>query len=171
MLNQMVPPPLTLVGISIFMKDPDCVVDLGVSLGRGTNNIAEPFGLGVIFTQLLVLAQSSPHLKKATVFCDSKLALNACIAKKPPVSNRALSVAVKAAYASASKAIPINFQYATSIMVAMKGSKPFPSCLPLWVTTLRLSLSRGSSMRMLLAVPGIALFLLTLCPHMFSSVI
>ena len=83
-------------GISIFLRDPDRVVDYGASLGRGTNNFAELFGLGIIFTELIFLQASNTHLKKAVVFCDSKLALRAATSRKKTLTNCAITRALRA---------------------------------------------------------------------------
>ena len=98
-------------GVSIFIKSPDLVLDFGASLGRGTNNIAELFGLGVIFTQLSTLVQLYPQLKRAIVFCDSKLALRASTSNKTPRTNTVLASAVRTAYSNARKKIEIDLQW------------------------------------------------------------
>jgi hypothetical protein len=73
-------------GASIFYRDPDTVLDFGASLGRGTNNIAELCGLGIIFSRLILLHSTCPVITRAVVFCDSKLALRAATSNKEPIS-------------------------------------------------------------------------------------
>ena len=54
-------------GVSIFLKDPDIVLDLGESLGHGTNNLAELYALGIAFSELACIKQLRPHVTAAHV--------------------------------------------------------------------------------------------------------
>ena len=71
-------------GTSIFLRDPDVVVDCGASLGRGTNNVGELYALGMAFSQLAQIARLTSHIRRVVVFCDSKLALRACVSSRSP---------------------------------------------------------------------------------------
>ena len=97
-------------GVSIFLRDPDRVVDYGASLGRDTNNFAELFGLGIIFTELIFLQASNTHLKKAVVFCDSKLALRAATSRKKPLTNCSITRALRVVFQTVSKHFSIDRQ-------------------------------------------------------------
>ncbi len=98
-------------GVSIFLCEPDTVFDYGVSLGRGTNNFAELYGLGIIFSRLFALSLSRPTIKRAVVFCDSKLALRAATSLKNPISNGPIVRAVRAAYITAVRTVEIDLQW------------------------------------------------------------
>jgi ribonuclease HI len=87
------------------------VMDYGASLGRGTNNYAELYGLGVIFTRLVSLHRAHPRVKRAVVFCDSKLALRAAVSIKRPISNGPITRAVRAAFLTASRVMEIDLQW------------------------------------------------------------
>jgi ribonuclease HI len=54
------------------------VADLGKSRGFSTNNAAELYALGMLALKLVDLLASHPHVKRAVVFCDSKIAIDAC---------------------------------------------------------------------------------------------
>ncbi len=98
-------------GVSFFYRDPDMVSDYGASLGRGTNNYAELYGLGIIFTRLVSLRSSHPTIKRAVVFCDSKLALRAAVSSKKPITNGPITRAVRAAFLTVSSVMEIDLQW------------------------------------------------------------
>ena len=98
-------------GVSMFTRGPNSVFDYGASLGRGTNNFAELFGLGIIFTELIVLQVSNTHLKKAVVFCDSKLALRAASSRRKPITNCSITRALRVAFQTVSKCFSMDLQW------------------------------------------------------------
>jgi len=65
-------------GACFFVQTPDLVADLGKSRGFSTNNAAELYALGMLALKLVDLLASHPHVKRAVVFCDSKIAIDAC---------------------------------------------------------------------------------------------
>ena len=77
-------PGLCGAGVSIFVRDPDIVFDYGASLGRGTNNIAELYGLGIIFCELLHIRESNTQLtntqyKRTMVHQAANTTVTTCI--------------------------------------------------------------------------------------------
>jgi ribonuclease HI len=98
-------------GASIFICNPDRVFDFGSSLGRNTNNFAELFALGVIFTELGKIQSSFPQIRSAVVFSDSKLALNATTSKTVPRSNGPITRAVRQAFVGLSSKMRVNLQW------------------------------------------------------------
>ena len=98
-------------GATLFLKSPDLLFDFGAALGRGTNNVAELYGLGIIFTQIVVLVKRFPNLSRALIFCDSKLALRAASSRKLPRTNVELSKAVRSAFLTASKRLAIDLHW------------------------------------------------------------
>jgi ribonuclease HI len=82
-------------GVSIFLCDSDLVVDAGVSLGTGTNNIGELVALFVCLTELLRLFETK-HFSRAIVFSDSKYALSCATSKTEPTSNRDIVLILRA---------------------------------------------------------------------------
>jgi len=104
-------PGLCGAGVSIFYCEPDTVLDCGVSLGRGTNNFAELYGLGIIFTRLLELCLARPIIKRAVIFCDSKLALRAATSIKNPISNGPIVRAVRAAFVAVASKVELDLQW------------------------------------------------------------
>jgi ribonuclease HI len=85
-------------GASIFLCGSNKLLDLGYSLGHGTNNIAELYALGIIFVRLTALCAYYPTLTVAHVFSDSMIAINAATAKKKPLANSTLISALRNAY-------------------------------------------------------------------------
>ena len=98
-------------GVSIFLRCPDMVFDYGASLGRGTNNLAELYGLGIIFSELMALQESNTKLQHAVVFCDSKLALRSATSRKKPLTNCAITSALRVVFQKVSKKISVNLQW------------------------------------------------------------
>ena len=98
-------------GVSIFLRDPDLVFDHGASVGRGTNIVAELYGLGIIFSQLILLSRTHPRVKKAIVFCDSKIALRAATSRNLPRTNGDITKAVRAKFLAVSKFVSIDLQW------------------------------------------------------------
>lgn len=96
---------------SIFLQNPDRVIDMGASLGRGSNNQAELYALGMCLSQLLLLSESLPHLTKALIFSDSQLAIRAATSIKPPLTNIPLTIALRKAYTHASKKLAIRIHW------------------------------------------------------------
>ena len=87
-------------GATIFLRNPDRIIDLGASLGRGTNNYAELYALGTLFEQLTSLKIENPTLYSAHVFSDSKLALGAAVSRKSPLTNSLITRGLRLAYDS-----------------------------------------------------------------------
>ena len=83
-------------GVSIFIQNPDMVIDCGVTLGSGTNNSAELFALGVCFAQLLRIRSSH----RALIFSDSQLAISAATSSRKPLSNSILVHELRKTYAA-----------------------------------------------------------------------
>ena len=98
-------------GVAIFLKNPDLLYDFGVSLGRGTNNVAEIYGLGVVLTELQNIIVRHPSIKKAVIFCDSKLALRVAASHKLPRTNIELSKALRLTFLATSRILPIDLQW------------------------------------------------------------
>ena len=86
-------------GACVFVQSPDQVIDCGVSLGMGTNNSAELHALGVCLAAVLSVSLSHPHVKRAMVFSDSKLAINAATSVRLPLTNSNVTHALRAIYA------------------------------------------------------------------------
>jgi ribonuclease HI len=74
-------------GISFFLPSHNLIIDLGASLGLGTNNAAEIHALGSAL-HFIPSIISSFNIKHFFIFSDSKLALNATCSKHLPLVNR-----------------------------------------------------------------------------------
>ena len=74
-------------GASVFIAATATVVDIGASLGFGSNNYAELYALGMLFIELANTCTSDPSISTAFIFCDSNLAINAATSKKIPLTN------------------------------------------------------------------------------------
>jgi ribonuclease HI len=85
-------------GVTLFLRDPDLIFDHGASLGLGSNNYAELYALGVIFVQILDFRTRYPRIDSAIVFSDSKLALNAAVTRKAPLTNGPIIRALRRAH-------------------------------------------------------------------------
>ena len=98
-------------GACIFMPHIDTVIDLGASLGKGTNNTGELYALGMLLTHLIYIKKHSfSSLSSAFIFSDSKLAIAAASSKKP-TSNITLSLAVMRAHSDLSKLIKVELHW------------------------------------------------------------
>jgi ribonuclease HI len=75
-------------GVSIFLRNPDIVIDAGISTGFNTNNLAELVALAVCLSHLSSI-HCLFHFKKAVIFCDSRYALAAAVSSKKSTSNQA----------------------------------------------------------------------------------
>ena len=98
-------------GATVFLRDPDQVIDLGASLGRGTNNLAEIVGLELIFTKLCSLKSVRPSLQRAIVFCDSKLALRVAASRKESKTNVEVSQRTRGAFLAVSKLLSVELHW------------------------------------------------------------
>jgi ribonuclease HI len=98
-------------GASIFIRGPDLVLDCGASLGRGSNNYAELYALGMIFSQLLDFPSSHSQIKSATIFSDSKLALAAVVSRKVPLTNGPITRALRKTYLAACGGLEISLHW------------------------------------------------------------
>ena len=74
-------------GISFFLPAQNLIIDLGASLGLGTNNAAEIHALGSALDFIPSII-STFNIKHFIIFSDSKLALNATCSKHLPLVNR-----------------------------------------------------------------------------------
>lgn len=98
-------------GASVFIRDPDTVCDIGASLGLGTNNFAELFALGAVLTHLLVLRARYPHVSRAVIFCDSKLALSAATSRNRIMTNIPVTTALRKAYLTLLQVLPVELHW------------------------------------------------------------
>ena len=98
-------------GATVFLRDPDLVIDLGASLGRGSNNLAEIVGLELIFSKLCSLKIVRPSLQRAVVFCDSKLALRVAASRKEPKTNVEVSQKTRGAFLAVSKLMSVELHW------------------------------------------------------------
>ena len=104
-------------GVSIFVQDPDEVVDAGVSLGLSTNNVAELVALLLCFFELIRIFERR-HFTGAFVFCDSSYAIRQATSSKTPVLNRALIKLVRAAHSKAIAAFNVKLVWLKGHSVA-----------------------------------------------------
>ena len=98
-------------GASLFLPSPGAIHDLGASLGHGTNNGAELYALGMLLTHLRTLSARSPRINNAIVFSDSRYALNAATAKKPPLTNIPICLALRKAYTATCALINVQLRW------------------------------------------------------------
>jgi ribonuclease HI len=98
-------------GATIFIQTPGSILDLGASLGPGTNNTAELYALGMLLTYLRCLPSLYPGITSATIFSDSRIALHATTSKRPPLSNAAITLALRKTYAATCLQIQVNLHW------------------------------------------------------------
>ena len=89
-------------GVSVFVPDYDLVLDTGVSLGTGTNNVGELVALILCFS-ILIQTFARFNFAKATVFSDSKYAINTLNSTRRSAINSALIDFLRAVYKRASE--------------------------------------------------------------------
>jgi len=98
-------------GACIFVPHTGLLVDLGASLGRGTNNTAELYALGMLLTHLTFLKKNSlVHLSTAVIFCDSQLAIRAATTSKPKTTIT-LTSSVSTAYKTLSSLLNVELHW------------------------------------------------------------
>ena len=85
---------------SLFFCKPDLVLDVGLSAGTGSNNIAELCGLFVCLSELIRVFHDRRFLK-AIIFCDSRYALTLASSSKVPGSNKELVFSLRAVHSTA----------------------------------------------------------------------
>jgi hypothetical protein len=84
----------------VFLRSPDQLLDLGISLGKGTNNAAEIHALSMLFNHLVLIKNSRPLLCRALIFSDSQLAISACTSTNTPGTNRTAIFELREAFAA-----------------------------------------------------------------------
>jgi ribonuclease HI len=95
---------------SLFFCNPDVLIDVGLSLGLGTNNIGELAALFVCFSELLK-AHTTRLFSKAVIFCDSKYAIGLASSTKKPSSNFELVNLLRSVYRLASAAFHVSLHW------------------------------------------------------------
>jgi ribonuclease HI/exonuclease III len=97
-------------GASLFFCNPDVVCDAGLSLGLGTNNIAELAALYICLTELLK-AHKSRLFSRAVVFSDSRYALRLATSGKKPSANINLVKLLRAVHTEACSAFKVELHW------------------------------------------------------------
>ena len=73
--------------------------------------MSELYALGMVFRELAELVVARPNLKMASIFSDSKVALNAATSKKTPLSNGPITRALRLSYRSLSAKISLGLYW------------------------------------------------------------
>jgi len=89
-----------------FLQDPDIVIDAGVSLGYGTNNIGELAALILCLRELMSLS-CRRNITRAIIFSDSKYAINHATGKKAPKINAVLVKCLRSCYVEISSKLDV----------------------------------------------------------------
>ena len=97
-------------GVSFFIPSRNCFIDLGASLGLGTNNAAELHALGSALTFIphIILTYSIRHF---FIFSDSKFALNATTSKNHPLVNREAVLLLRKTYKEVNKVCSLQLHW------------------------------------------------------------
>jgi ribonuclease HI len=95
----------------VFLRSPDQLIDLGISLGKGTNNAAEIHALTLLFKHLVLIKDSRPLLCRAIIFSDSQLAISACTSTKIPGANRTAVLELREAFAKLSLILVVDLHW------------------------------------------------------------
>ena len=96
-------------GACLFNPFSSTVIDLGAPLGLSTNNAAEIYSLGMLFSFLINATLPTSH--DFVVFSDSKFALSCLTSLKKPVTNSALVIAARVFYKRASSIYRIHLHW------------------------------------------------------------
>lgn len=95
-------------GASIFSPNAS-LIDLGASLGHGSNNFAELYAIGMVFSEL---SQSLPHSSAPAppvlLFTDSLYAIQVISSTKPPVAHTSTVLTLRASLAALLRLTPIS---------------------------------------------------------------
>jgi ribonuclease HI len=95
---------------SLFIKKQGIVIDAGIALGRGTNNIGELAALFICLNELIRLFQNLKFVR-AIIFCDSKYGMNSLVSSRSPKSNPALITLLRAKYKFAANLFSISLHW------------------------------------------------------------
>jgi len=104
-------------GVSMFLQNPDEVLDAGVSIGFSTNNAAELVALLICFVELLRLSELR-HFVTAFIFCDSSYAIYQATSSKLPGSNRDLIKRLRTVHSKAIAAFNVKLLWIRGHSVA-----------------------------------------------------
>ena len=85
---------------SIFINDPDVVIDVGVPLGHNTNNVAEIVALVICLSELIHIF-SYHFFSKVAIFSDSKYAIGIANGRSKVTTNVALATLLRSTIATA----------------------------------------------------------------------
>lgn len=96
-------------GACVFSSDPAVVTDIGASLGKGSNNLAELYAIGTLFDFLL--SATLPPPSHIHLFTDSLFASNAIISTKPPSSHSVLVLRLRVLFARVMCVAPVSLHW------------------------------------------------------------
>ena len=94
-------------GVSVFVCAENVVIDAGVSIGHGTNNIGELMALAICFNVLLQTF-ARRHFLNAYIFSDSSYCIGLLHSSRKPSSNVRIVDFLRAIFAYASSKFKIN---------------------------------------------------------------
>jgi ribonuclease HI len=95
----------------IFLQNPNLVIDVGISLGKGSNNAAEIRALNLLFDELIGVKAHRHSLVRAIVFSDSLLAINACTSARIPKINRSFIDNLRVSFIKLSALMEVKLQW------------------------------------------------------------
>ena len=84
---------------------------MGAPLGRNSNNFAELYAIGTCLKELLQLPPSSSPIPHIFIFTDSLYASQSIISTKPPATNSAIILELRALYVSVTRLAPTSFHW------------------------------------------------------------
>lgn len=87
-------------GVSFFLPARDLILDMGSSLGVGSNNYAELYALGMALSYIPLLV-ANHRIDSVYLFSDSKLALNAATSNSASLAHPVISASLKKLYRTA----------------------------------------------------------------------
>ena len=93
-------------GVSIFLREPDVVIDAGASLGMNTNNYGELIALSICLKELASAYTRRPF-SRAIIFSDSAYAIRQITSNKAPKTHIECSVDAHKLYLKLGKLFPI----------------------------------------------------------------
>lgn len=94
-------------GVSIFLSNPDLIIDAGITTGINSNNVAELVALSICLTELTRVFPIYPF-KRAVIFCDSQYAILMASTSKTPVSNKGIVAILRQTFSRALEHFPVN---------------------------------------------------------------
>ena len=97
-------------GASIFLRNPDTVIDLGVATGLSSNNVGELVALAICLRHLIAIFATSTFTC-ACIFSDSQYTIGQALSTKLPLTNKLIVNQLRADLIAARALFKVNLHW------------------------------------------------------------